>query len=1249
MTTLKLLTSTLLIEGITHIEDLPLRDFVHAVETLKDKVVTEKLDGSNLWFGVDESGRFFTSREGKARKGTRFYSVSDYPNVASYNGFRAAHLALEKEQASIKRHLQKGDMVEIEVLFGRQPNTVTYGNSEKNFIVILRGVETKQEKVDSLAKALNGRAVKVKSNIISSEDGEKLQSQDVEQTWEFTQVKPVDTKQVDIAAALEKLKELRAYLKQPNGKIANRTNLDVAEISLTSVDKDKRAAVKAEREAQLDYIMKNFKEPIKEILLDTLVRKVKPFLQTHDLDPSEDIGVEGVVARDEKSGDMIKIVDKDVFTAINTFNNAIRNNIAGLVRTDDQDAPIELRGGAFGQAKIRIGNLLGMKELALSSSTRKLLTKFKGTTPEETAQKLARSMDIVSFNSTKTKISAILTNSLEEINDIINDFKSNAASYKLELKTGKEIGISPEVMKRNLTAFAETKRDINQINTAVQKSRNVPELVMALYGRTIQSLFSGSTIDVKESFNLIKTFEDGEGGGEGDVPAEVPMATVAGSIAPVEKKLLNGKMITRRKRRYVKKKKFARVKEGASLLQMFEFDTTNQFARDVDDSSAAKTDVEFKSLRNNMKIAGDNVDQSDVGQYLDKAHELNDEVDTVIFGMEMDDGSVVKVYVNATQADEFEKILAELLGEEDDVEKVIDDLANSFDIVDVEWPNEAMIDGETPVATNDEGEITNGEDGQIDAMTDANGEQTVDPVIDINADEENTDSDTSDAGLLKQIAGQVDDNESKDGEEETGAPADDTVINLDDNPDKDDEGGGADTTDDTAPASDELGIDNTVFGDEDESGTTDEPAAGGEEEASPEENEDEEPVTTDEAPPDEEGNEETADDETPEDGEEPKAGGKKKKKKAAEEEPSATPQETEESVMSFGQRFKEKVLVEKAAPKAKVPEKEVAAEEAHEFPAEVKKLMTEFPTRGAKMMVGLMHTLGAPLDAMIMKKGDLKKAVETAGDLYMKDSQFRLWTKRVIDSVMKAQSPMATEGLEQEMSNVLQKIVLGILKKIGMVEGIEKMARSALRANVKNIAALAQHDNHVRTNLKVLGEMLGVDGTGMVKEDELTEAKNHMGDAEYQTYDAWRRACKKIAPKGHMDGDKDIGEWHVGANPFKAGKTWAIGEWGGDKGSIYKDAAEIVAKANAVEEAVATRDWAMPPGGADGGADAWVATVKKLATTLGIPESNVNYRENMVDMALKKRKLKITNYAMVQRKIEQLLELIGTVKEDEEK
>jgi len=84
-----------------------------------------------------------------------------------------------------------------------------------------------------------------------------------------------------------------------------------------------------------------------------------------------------------------------------------------------------------------------------------------------------------------------------------------------------------------------------------------------------------------------------------------------------------------------------------------------------------------------------------------KKSDEKDEVDVVAFGLETDDGEIVKVYVNVTDADEFEKAMAEMLGKEDDVEEAIKELAREFDVVDVVWPEDKPEDNEGTEETVD--------------------------------------------------------------------------------------------------------------------------------------------------------------------------------------------------------------------------------------------------------------------------------------------------------------------------------------------------------------------------------------------------------------------------------------------------------------------------------------------------------------------------------------------------------------------
>lgn len=982
--------TAVLLEGISHLEDLPLREFIRTVESLKNKIVTEKLDGANLWFGIDENG-LFTSREGKSPKKGRFYDVSDYAMVANYNAFRAAHLALEKVEHVVKKYLQNGDMVEVEVLFGRQPNTVTYGVADKSFIVVLRGVnDTPQERVDALSRGLNNKVVKIESTIVSSPDGNAIELTDIPMIWEFTQVRPIDAKKVDTTEAVSLLTGLKKFLALPNTVMSGKSNEEVAELSLTSIPKEQRDSAKKEREVVLAHIMNEFKVPIKELLLNNFVRKIKSFLQAPDLHPSEDIGIEGVVVRDPITGSQTKIVDKDVFTAINTFNSAVRSTVSGLVRTTDQDAATEMRGGVFGQAKIRIADLLGAKELAMSSGVKRFISKFKKTDAQSTAAALADSLNVQSVASVRTKISAILKNSIAEIDSILHSFRQEAGEFKLKLKTGKEIGITPEIMKRTLTAFAETKKDIAEINANILKSRTAAELVNSLYGKTIESLFSGGEEQVKESFELIKSIS------EDDAGAEVGGQTTAGNISAVPFKM-GGKQIIRRQRNFVRPKKFSSpaatktpvgVPEGKyTLIKAISEDWAHvkdmKFAADVDDSAIAKNDIEFKQLRNTVSL-GNDVTQMDVNRYLDKAHEINDQVDTVVFGMETSDGDVVKVYVSAIQAEEFEAALAQLLGKEDDVEQVINILADKFDIVDVEWP----------------------------ASYQQNNDQTA------------------------QNAGEADSQEPLPPEEETD-----------------------DSKSDATVANDEDEIDLSVTPSDDEASV-------------------DEPDEPDEAAGEDSANETDEEDLTGEEDEfgQPK---KKRKKRATETE------QTEESAMlTLGEKFKQKLLSE-ARPQKKLADDDtedpVVAAARAKYAKQLGNLLDVFPQKQDKAILTLLITLGAPIKALVLHKAELRKSIDGPADMYMKNSSFRLWVKKLLaaysDKDQVTEELVETSGFDQRLSSKYQHVIYHILVAAGLPTAIEKTASRALMTGIKARAKMANDDTNIRIYLMAVADQLGVSDT----------------------------------------------------------------------------------------------------------------------------------------------------------------------------
>jgi len=129
------------------------------------------------------------------------------------------------------------------------------------------------------------------------------------------------------------------------------------------------------------------------------------------------------------------------------------------------------------------------------------------------------------------------------------------------------------------------------------------------------------------------------------------------------------------------------------------------------ESMMKKLKKEFGFLSENETEDSSGIEDNVLKQ-LDRSEKLDD-IDTVTFGLETDDGKIVKVYVQADQAEEFEKALSAKLGEVDDIEECLNELSKEFQIVDVEWPDdkedeeEDVEDGEDNAPQTDGSEVMN--------------------------------------------------------------------------------------------------------------------------------------------------------------------------------------------------------------------------------------------------------------------------------------------------------------------------------------------------------------------------------------------------------------------------------------------------------------------------------------------------------------------------------------------------------------
>lgn len=497
----------LLAEGLTNLEDLDVTAFIDAVRRIGQMQASEMLDGANLYFGLDDSGTFYTSRSSKRGVGEKYFSSTDYPYFAANNGLRAAHEALQAKERDIKIAFLPGDLAEADILYGRQPNAVSYGLDGKNFVAIVRGIEpTSDTKVEQLMGTIGNSEVVVKSIIVDTTDGINLERKTVTQVFRFVGAQKINADHLKSVKLEKELKKLESYLNEKSG-IGILTNYELMNTSLGSVDKDQRPEAKAVKERVIATVKNQHKLTIKKELLDKFVRKLKPALGAADLSGDEDLGVHGVILKDPNTGETLKVVDKASFDTVNDFNFAVRNQIAGSVRSLDDAAPLEARGGITGQMKIRIADLLGNKDLAMGRNAKKIFADNMGDTPVATLRNVSKILNNNDFNGSKRKIDAVIGATMDELANMLNRFNKHKDSaddtYRLKLKNGKAIGLSPETIKRTNMTFAETRRNLQELKEKVANAKSFDNLIAILYGRMAKQVHADGAADsIDESFNV---------------------------------------------------------------------------------------------------------------------------------------------------------------------------------------------------------------------------------------------------------------------------------------------------------------------------------------------------------------------------------------------------------------------------------------------------------------------------------------------------------------------------------------------------------------------------------------------------------------------------------------------------------------------------------------------------------------------------------------------------------------------------
>lgn len=445
--------------GITHIEDLGVKEFLDTITHILEYEITEKVDGSQILFGIDSNG-FYTSRETKG--GTRIYAAEDYGISFQTTYMRSAHALLEHALPQLRSAgLKRGDQVEAEVLYGELPNVVPY-SADTNYLIFLRTTEGTVN-IDRLKQKLDGQSLSVALASPFTDNGRNINLREETNTWVFSRVPVMEHPELPRAlhSHVAHIRKILSTIDKVTGQSYGtllETPLNKIPTWLKGEWKETKDYISNKRQDILETIRSGHIIHIKNILLNCLVRnshsEFGPLL--------EDGGwIEGVVLKHRSTGKMVKIVDKEVFGTIREAAWEKRNELTEKARG------VNSSSGFVGRLLLDMATAIGHPELG-TMQAKNYLRKV-GTITEDRLTALSVDID---FNSVKSYWLTLL------------DIRESDLSKELGKYVG-NINESRAVRERNLETFALTFEKIGNLRTDTLQATNIDGLFIALVGKQL--------------------------------------------------------------------------------------------------------------------------------------------------------------------------------------------------------------------------------------------------------------------------------------------------------------------------------------------------------------------------------------------------------------------------------------------------------------------------------------------------------------------------------------------------------------------------------------------------------------------------------------------------------------------------------------------------------------------------------------------------------------------------------------------
>lgn len=409
-------------KAIPHIDDLKPEQFARLLQRLsegKGLEVSEKVDGSaRITFGVSE-GRIWT----QSKNGTRRTGFEQYPDEPRFRALRAVHEALERATPAIAKAWPKGiESMTAEVLHGWIPNVIEYGPNA----LIVHGVQ-----------GLLGEARQGVMEVLRATEGE------LPGGWRFEAKRTIDP------AAL------RCDLREERRALAGLMPLLQARPK--------------------DHLYKEQFKQIQEEVREKLLVKLREQRSAYGPEGGD---IEGLVFRDLDTGEMTKLVDRDVFTRLNRFLWHFREMIE---RGSKDDAGEWQKGVMQGFQEVVAKQVLGDPVAATPGFVKYLARNFgdraSGKSPEQRAdQTLARYVQdkgLMSGDFAKSFQRSLMGafKDLARLKAEWEQFKSKPQS--VELGGGKVREFPPEHIERTDEAFQAAEASLAGVRAGMEAASKI--------------------------------------------------------------------------------------------------------------------------------------------------------------------------------------------------------------------------------------------------------------------------------------------------------------------------------------------------------------------------------------------------------------------------------------------------------------------------------------------------------------------------------------------------------------------------------------------------------------------------------------------------------------------------------------------------------------------------------------------------------------------------------------------------------